>query len=291
MANYDKPGKIVKLWSPNGELARVSVNPQNTGNMALSVYAHGRNVKVFLDGNQVIDVEIRENDPLSGYFGLNVCATTAKFTLVKSVSLSAEYGNGMTVGLGVEQHVYSLVNVTLGNVEVNPLYYSVDGETLKVSSNYFATLPSTGNYEFVVHGNKISFTVIVEVDSLPQIQFKDVVITKGNNLVVFVGNLNVQSVKLNGVDLAQDKFSVENCMLSVSADVFETGTSVISLSNGSQFSVTVEDVSQEIIGEGETGSGCAGTIDGASVGFVAILCGFALSLTSIVKRKKHKENR
>ena len=282
MANYDRPGNIVKLWSPNGELANVPVNPQNTGNMALSVYAHGRNVKVFLDGTQVIDVEIDENDPLSGNFGLNVCATTAKFTLVKSVSLSAEYDGVMTVGLGVEQHVYSLVNVTLGNVTVNPLFYSVNGETLKVDSSYFATLSSTGSYEFYVHGNKISFAFVVEIDSLPQVQFKDVTITKGNNLVVFVGDLNVQSVKVNGVELAQDKFKVEDNLLKVNADVFETGTSVVLLSNGSQFSVTVE-----VVGEDE--KGCAGSIEG-SVGYLAILC-VAFFAVQTIKRRKTKTDR
>lgn len=290
MANYDKPGNIVKLWSPNGELANVPVNPQNTGNMVLSVYAQGRNVKVFLDGNKVIDVEIGENDPLSGYFGLNVCATTAKFTLVKSISLSAKYEDGMTIGLGVEQHVYSLINVTLGNVTVNPLYYSVSGETLKVDSNYFATLPSTGSYEFTVNGNKISFTIVVEIDSLPQVQFKDVNITKGNNLVVFVGNLNVQGVKVNGVDLEQDKFSVENNLLTVNANVFAAGESVISLSDGSQFSVTVNEVTQEIISNNDkNANGCTGTIvgDSVAIGMMA-LCGVAFVVILILKRRKQK---
>ncbi|MBO4939732.1 MAG: GH32 C-terminal domain-containing protein [Clostridia bacterium] len=285
MANYDKPGNVVKLWSPNGELAKVSVTPQNTSNMVLSVYAQGRNVKVFLDGNQVIDVEIRENDPLSGRFGLNVCATTAKFTLVKSTSLSAEYDDGMTIGLGVEQHVYSLINVTLGNVAVNPLYYSVVGETLKVDRNYFATLPSTGSYEFMINGNKISFAIVVEVDTLPQLQFKDVTITKGNNLVVFVGNLDVQGVTVDGAELEKDEFKVENNLLTISASVFKAGTSVIALSNGSQFSVTVEEVAQDVITI-DGNAGCSGMVTGGSFGCVAMLFGAALVLTS----KKRKSN-
>ena len=283
IANYDKPGNVVKLWSINGELANVRVTPQNTGNMVLSVYAKGKNVKVFLDGHQVIDTVIRDNDPLSGYFSLNICATTAKFTSVKSVSLGAEYENGMTVGLGVAQHVYSLVNVTLGNVAVNPMYYSVSGETLKVDSSYFATLSSTGSYEFIINGNKISFSVVVEVDSLPQAQFDDVTITKGNNLVVFVGDLNVQGVKVNGKDVAQDKFSVANYILTVDESVFEVGNSVVELSNGSQFSVTVKGVPQETVGGGEKGNGCGGTI-----GSCAALCGMAF--VAIFMTKKRKDN-
>jgi hypothetical protein len=107
---------------------------------------------------------------------------------------------------------------------------------------------------------------------------------------VFVGNLKVDIVKVNGDDIAKDKFSVSNNILTIKADVFEVGESVVSLSNGKQFVVIVEDVMQEIIGNKNKDSdkGCNGFVVGGCVaGGVAICCGAIITIL-LSKRKRKK---
>ena len=202
------------------------------------------------------------------------------------VSLSANYSDNLVVGLGTEQIVNSVVNLTLGNTKVNPLYYTVNGETLTIDSSYFATLPATGNYEFAINGNKFAFVIKVNVDTLPQIQPDDMTVEVGNNVVVFVGGAKIDSVKVNGVQVDADKFAVKNNALTINASVFVEGQNDVELSNGSTFTVFVEDTIHEVVEPEQPQKDNIGLIIGLSVGGGVLVIGAAVLVLLLVLRKR-----
>ena len=79
--NLDMPGGFLKLWKKvNGKVEVITtynVNLEKNHYYNLKVVVNGNNIKVYFDGNQVID--IIDNSISEGYLGLNVWDTSAKF--------------------------------------------------------------------------------------------------------------------------------------------------------------------------------------------------------------------
>jgi hypothetical protein len=79
--NLDIPGGFLKLWKKvNGNVEVITtdkVNLEKNYFYNLKVVVEGNNIKVYFEGNQVIDII---DDSISeGYLGLNVWDTSAKF--------------------------------------------------------------------------------------------------------------------------------------------------------------------------------------------------------------------
>lgn len=163
IANYDKPGNIVKLWSENGELGRASVDNVDIGNITISVRAKGTAVRVYFNGVQVIGAELRTNDPLEGRFGLNACATRASFRAVEKTDFNLEYaGEGpLSIRTVTAQENWVVRNAAQSYRKVDSQYVSVDGRTVTIDEEYLSSLPEAKNYVFVLESGDEILTVNV----------------------------------------------------------------------------------------------------------------------------------
>lgn len=244
IANYDNNGKVVKLWSPRGEIANVAVGSVDTSNIVLSVKAEGKNIQVFLNGNQVIDAEIGEEEPLSGYFGLNVCATRATFKEISAMNATVDYVSGdLVLNSDIEQHIVSICNVTLRNASIDEAFYRVEGKEISIDERYFSLLPSAGNYRLTVVGEFSRFDVVVRVNALPDLSFEDVEIQEDTDLNLFVGNRVVGTVKINGEIVDTDRYSVRDYVLNIDGKLFASGINSVEI-DGQEFAVTVRSLEE-----------------------------------------------
>jgi len=241
IANYDKNGKIVKLWTPYGELANVFVGDIDLKNVTLSVTAQGKRIQVALNGTTVADVtDNREDAPTKGLFGLNVCATRAVFSSVGLQQNGYTYASGdLVVVSAVEQGVLAIYNDTLGIVKISKEYYSVEGRNITLSQNYFATLPAAQEYLFTVQGKFSTFTVRVDVTALPSFTVEDLTLQEGLNAVFFVASKTVTDVKVNGNSLDKSLYFVKDGMLTIDASAFIVGENEVELFGDIEAKATV----------------------------------------------------
>ena len=298
IANYDKNGKIVKLWTPYGELANVYAGDVDLRNITLTVTAKGRRITVALNGNTLVDVtDTRETAPLEGLFGLNVCATRAVFSDIGLQTDGYTYALGdLVIKSAVEQGVVAIYNNTLGIVEINKEFYTVDGKEITISEDYFATLAKTGVYEFTVKGKSTSFTVKVDVTKLPEIEWSDMTLQEGCNAVFFIGHATVSSVKVDGEELDKALYSVKSGVLTIDSSAFAIGENLVEVSDWLKVTVTVEALANvevevensEVDSESDSESdGCGSCNSSIGVGVVLPLGVMAFAL---IRRKKDGNN-
>lgn len=163
IANYDKPGNIVKLWSENGELGIAGVGNVDIGNITISVKAKGADVRVYFNGAQVIRAELRNNDPLEGKFGLNACATRACFRSVEKADFRLDYaGEGdLAIRTVAAKEDWVVRNAALDYRKVDSRYVTIEGRTVTIAEEYLDTLPEEKTYVFVLESGDDILTVTV----------------------------------------------------------------------------------------------------------------------------------
>lgn len=239
IANYDNNGKIVKLWSPRGELGRANAAIADVSDITLKVQAKDNVVKVYINGAEAISVTLGETEPKEGLFGLNVCAGKATFKSVVLFTESYAYSGGNLVVKGdTNQAITALYNRTAGNVKINSAFYAVSGRALEISAEYFATLKTAGVYDFVAVGDKNSFTFAVAVSAVPSTEVKNITVESGCNAVIYIGNIEVSSVTLNGAELAEG-YAVKDGMLSIIAEKLSVGENSVQINGSVTVTVTV----------------------------------------------------
>lgn len=240
IANYDNNGKVVKLWSPRGEIARATVE-LDPADVVFRIAAQGKNVKIEVNGALLIDAELGDAEPTEGLFGLNVCAGRAVFKSVALATSDYSYdGNGAASVRGeIAQTITALYNVTLGNAAVASSLYSVDGRTITLSRDYFTSLNATGVYEFKAAGERTAYLFRINVSALPKVTFADVTVDSGCNVVVYIGGASAESVKVNGAAVDSDGFYVKNGMLTVLAGNFSAGENTLTVPDLFDIKVTV----------------------------------------------------
>ncbi len=220
MFNYDNNEKIVKMWSPRGEIGRASAPDVNTNNVVLRVEAKGTSIKAYINGRLVIDTVLSENEPTEGLFGLNVYSGKATFKSVVNFNGQYSYnGSGsLTVVGDSKQVITALYNKTLANTKVDRAFYTSNGRDLVIDAAYFELLP-VGTYTFKAVGGASAYEFTVNVTAVTQTTLKDMVIQKGCNAVIYLGNVNVESVTVNGAQLTGEQYKLDNLMLTISADL------------------------------------------------------------------------
>ena len=277
IANYDKNGNIVKLWTPYGELGNVGAGSVDTKNITLTVTAKGNRITVALNGRTLIEVtDERENAPTEGLFGLNICATRAVFSAVGLQQDGYTYASGdLVIKSAVEQGVTAIYNDTLGIVEINRNFYSVKNRDIILSEKYFATLPQTGVYAFTVFGKATRFTVQVAVTALPKIAIEDLTLQEGVNASFFVGRETVTEVTVRGERVDKALYSLNDGVLTIDASAFVLGENEVRLSESLVATVTVERLSGAEIEEEEK-KGCGSSLGVGALFPLALLIPFAL---------------
>lgn len=291
IANYDNNGKIVKLWSPRGEIANVYVGPQNSSDLFLSVKAEGKSVRVFLNGNQVIDAELGENEPLSGYFGLNVCATRAIFKEISVLDASIDYVSGdLLLHSDIEQHILSVSNVTLKNALIDKSFYRVEGKEIVLCEQYFSTLPSAGDYRLKVVGESGQFEIVVRVERLPDLRLEDIEIQKGTDLNLFVGNRFIASVKINGEEIDADRYAVNGYVLRIDGSLLTEEVNEVEI-DAQTFTVTLRTLETDRLPDRVIFQPIeAWKIVLPCIAGGLLLIGGAMCIAFRIRRKKHGSN-
>lgn len=239
--NYDNNEKIVKMWSQNGEIGRASALNVNTSNVVLRVEANGNLIKAYINGNLAIDTVLSDKEPKEGLFGLNVYSGTATFKSVVNFNDKYTYnGTGSLTVLGdARQTVTALYNKTLSNTKVDRAFYSSNGRKLIIDASYFELLP-VGTYIFKAMGGSSAYEFTVNVTAVTQTTLKDLFIQKGCNAVIYLGNIEVSSVSVNGKQLAENEYKVKNLMLTVYADFLTKSENTIVINGDKTVTVTVE---------------------------------------------------
>ncbi len=284
IANYDNNGKIVKLWSPRGELGRASVENVDVSDIILKVKAKDNNIVVYINGAEVINITLSDTEPKEGHFGLNSCAARTTFKSILLLTESYTYSGGnLNIKGETGQAVTALYNRTAGNVKINPAFYTVNGRTIEISQSYFQTLKSAGTYSFTAVGAKTSFDFSVTVSEAPLTQLTDISVDVGCNAVIYTGNITVSSVTLNGVALT-DGYSVKDGMLTISSEKLSAGNNTVIINGGTSVTVSVTQAATAANSENNT----ALVISLSVVGGVLVLGGAAAVTTVLLLRRKKK---
>ena len=98
-----------------------------------------------------------------------------------------------------------------------------------------------GTYTFKAVGGSSAYEFTVDVTAVTQTTLKNMIIQKGCNAVIYLGNVKVDSVMVNGRQLAQDEYTVENLMLTISADLLTGSNNKIVINNEHTVVVTLVD--------------------------------------------------
>ena len=238
--NYDNNEKIVKMWSPRGELGRASAPNVNTNNVVLRVEANGTLIKAYINGNLAINTVLSDKEPTEGLFGLNVYSGKATFKSVANFNDQYSYnGTGsLTVVGDSKQVITSLYNKTMANTKVDRAFYTNDGRKLVIDAAYFELLP-VGTYTFKAFGGASAYEFTVNVTAVTQTTLKDITIQAGCNAVIYLGNVNVDSVELNGKLLTGEKYQVKDFMLTINAEQLTKNSNKLVINGDHTVTVTL----------------------------------------------------
>lgn len=285
IANYDDAGHVVKLWTPQGELGNVSIIA-DPANVYLSVTAKGNNITVSLDGKTLIDIiDDREDARTSGLFGLNVCAARVNFFAVGLEQSAYEYtGDGQLIAKSaIELAIYEAYNDTLG-VKIPSAYYGVSGREITFEKEYFTFLNAGQTYVFTLKGRSGNYSFSVAVNSIPQITLTDLTIEEMTNATFFVGGYLITEVKVNGVLMADEMYSVQNGVLTINQSAFSVGENSVEILPVGTAKVKVNALPRTSKTAKE--SGCKSSINRKEIA-MCIALSFGVVALSIGRRKRN----
>ena len=239
--NYDNNEKVVKMWSPRGEIARAAAHDVNTSNIVLRVEASGSSVKAYINGRLVIDTVLGDDEPKEGLLGLNVYSGKATFKSFVNFNDQYTYGGSgkLTVVGDSKQMITSLYNKTMANTKVDRAFYTTEGRNLVIDPAYLELLP-VGTYTFKAVSSASAYEFTVKVTAVTETVLQDMTLEKGCNAVIYLGNIEVGSVELNGVQLTDAQYKIENLMLTIDADLLTKDINEIEINGEHTVTVTID---------------------------------------------------
>ena len=239
VANYDSNEHVVKLWSRNGELARSNVIEASKENITLSVKAVDRNISITLNGVSALDTMLPNSEPLSGRFGLNVFSGKAEFTSLSIAKENYEYSVGdLEVLITENSYVKSVTNITTGNTKVMEGFYHQTKDTLVIDEVYFSLL-NDGKYRFRIDTSVNSFEICVEVEKVNEPTVNNITAEAGFDVVAFIGNIKVEFVSVNDIEISKDDYRLRNYTITISKHCLEAGLNVVKLNGEISFVINV----------------------------------------------------
>lgn len=239
--NYDNNERVVKMWSPRGEIGRAAAPDVDLNNVVLRVEANGKSIKAYINGRLAIDTVLGDEEPTEGLFGLNVYSGTATFK--SFVNFNDEYSYGGSGSLTVvgdsKQMITSLYNKTMANTKVDRAFYTTEGRNLIIDATYFELLP-VGTYTFKASSGASAYEFTVNVTAVTKTTLRDLTVEEGCNAVIYLGNIEVETVKLNGTELRKDQYKIENLMLTVKAELLTEEANEIVINGEETVTVTID---------------------------------------------------
>ncbi len=239
IVNCDVNERLVKVWSKDRQIAVAPTGDINTSSITLKSRVIGNEITVFLNGEQKIVSSLNDNEPAEGKYGLNVFNGKATFGSIALVKEEYSFDGGDLVVWGdADQTIRELYNVTMRNVGISPEYFYSDARQLTVREKYFENL-TEGRYVFKAVGRKTSYTFTVEVLSVKQTQIENVKVSNGLDGVIYVGNVDVSSVSVNGKTLNSDEYTFKNKVLRINKEVLSLGVNEVTLNEDKKITITV----------------------------------------------------
>ena len=288
VANYDKNEKIVKLWSSHGELTRSGILDISSNEITLMVKASGKNLSITINGINAIDYELNDDEPLEGKFGLNVFSGTVRFKSLALINDYYDYQQGnLNIPLENGQFVYEIYNVTLGNIRLEPGYYSQQNGDLYINELYLSQL-NVGLYEFRIITSTYTFVIKVDVNSNSQIPHIDDIITEPFvNIVIYIGSLDVTSISINDELIDNSQYQINNYCLIISSSCFEEGDNNVLINDSISFTVTVNNLNDTVIKK-HTEKDFKPLIISIAISSGALIGAAIIATTLIVIKRKRK---
>ena len=124
------------------------------------------------------------------------------------------------------------------NTKVNSAFYVSSNRELVIDSAYFELLP-VGSYTFKAVGGASAYEFTVNVTAVTQTVLKDMTIQKGCNAVIYLGNVKVDTVAVNGRQLTEEQYKVENLMLTIGAELLTESDNEIVINGDQTIHVTL----------------------------------------------------
>ena len=247
MVNYDKVGNVCKMWSPNGEIARTSVNGVDPANFSLSVKTTDNYIDLYLNGTLVLSGKAKASDSLTGYYGLNVCSGKAVINDIRVIKSEYDFNNeDLVISSGSEQYIKAIYNFTNKNTLVDSSYYHTDGENIVIHKEYFELLEGGKTYSFFIEGDKVSFGVKVIVGDVDKVlSFEDRSIKVGEALNIYMAAFELESLLINDKAVSEDDYELRGDVLHIYGSYFSVGTYTVTV-NGKSFNVEVTDILEAV---------------------------------------------
>ena len=239
--NYDNNERVVKMWSPRGEIGRAAAPDVDLNNVVLRVEASGKSINAYINGRLAIDTVLGDEEPTEGLFGLNVYSGSATFK--SFVNFNDEYSYGGSGSLTVvgdsKQMITSLYNKTMANTKVDRAFYTTEGRNLVIDATYFELLP-VGTYTFKASSGASAYEFTVNVTAVTKTTLRDLTVEEGCNAVIYLGNIEVETVKLNGTELRKDQYKIENLMLTIKTELLTEEANEIVINGEETVTVTID---------------------------------------------------
>jgi len=121
---------------------------------------------------------------------------------------------------------------------VDSAFYVCNGRDLVIDAAYFELLP-IGTYTFKAFGGASAYEFTVNVTAVTQTTLKDMVIQKGCNAVIYLGNIEAETVTVNGNALTVEQYEVENLMLTIDASLLTQSSNEIVINGDQTVTVTL----------------------------------------------------
>ena len=149
-------------------------------------------------------------------------------------------GSGkLTVVGDSKQMITSLYNKTMANTKVDRAFYTTDGRNLVIDPAYLELLP-VGTYTFKAVSQASAYEFTVKITAVTETVLQDLTLEKGCNAVIYLGNIEVSSVELNGAKLTGEQYKIENLMLTINADLLTKDVNEIVINGEHTVTATID---------------------------------------------------
>ena len=136
--------------------------------------------------------------------------------------------------------ITALYNKTLANTKVDGAFYTTSGRNLVIEAKYFELL-SVGEYTFKAVSSSSAYEFTVKITAVTKTELKDMSLENGCNAVIYLGNVEADTVSLNGTELSKEQYKTDNLTLIIESKLLTKEVNEIVINGNKTVTVTIED--------------------------------------------------